>query len=128
LKSYRALVVDDNEDGANIFAAVLEIMGHHPIVVIDARKALAAALAADPHIAFIDISMPHLNGYDLAVQLRSRFSREQLCIVAVSGHADEQSRRASTRAGIDAHLAKPVDPAMVAYTIEIVCKQLVPGG
>jgi CheY-like chemotaxis protein len=124
---YRALVVDDNEDGAKTFAAVLEVMGHTAAVVTDPRQAVAVALEKRPHIAFVDISMPHLSGYDLAIQLRGHFPRDKLCIVAVSGHADERSRRASTKAGIDAHLAKPVDPTMVEYTIDVVCRQLSPG-
>jgi CheY-like chemotaxis protein len=125
-KKFRALVVDDNEDGAAMLATVLRLMGHEPTVVTDSREALKAALATKPDVAFVDIAMPHLNGYNLAVELRRHFPRDKLCIVAVTGHADEASRRASTKAGIDVHLAKPVDPKMLEYTIEIVCKQIAP--
>lgn len=123
-RKYRALVVDDNEDGAAMLAKVLELMGHQPTVVMDPREALKAALATKPEVAFVDIAMPHLNGFDLAVELRRHFPRDKLCIIAVTGHADEASRRASTKSGIDVHLAKPVDPKMLEYTIEIVCKQI----
>lgn len=127
-RKYRTLVVDDNEDGARTFGAMLELMGYETTVLTDPSRALETALRAPPDVAFLDIAMPHLSGYELAVLLRRHFPREKLCLVAVSGHADEQARRASTKAGIDAHLAKPVDPAMLEYTIEVVCRQLSRGG
>jgi CheY-like chemotaxis protein len=115
-----ALVVDDNEDAAESFARVLELLGCEAVFVTDPRKALDEAARLKPHVAFLDIGMPHIDGYQLARALRARFGEDGVKLVAVTAYGTTADRVASRKAGFDAHVAKPVDPALVESIIRTV--------
>ncbi len=115
-----ALVVDDNEDAAESFARVLGLLGCEAVFLTDPRSALAEAERLKPHVAFLDIGMPHMDGYELARVLRARFGEEGLKLVAITAYGTTSDRIASRRAGFDAHVAKPVDPALVESIIRTV--------
>lgn len=123
-KKLRTLVVEDNHDIAQALAALVRMLGHDTDVVTDPTIAVDTAIARRPDIAFVDLAMPHLNGYDLARHLRGHFPRERLGIVAVSAYGDEHARARSRRSGFDAHVTKPFDAEMIESIIDVVGKQL----
>lgn len=114
-----ALVVDDNADVAESFARLLLALGCEAAYVTDPHKALKEAERLKPHIAFLDIGMPEIDGYRLAHLLRRQFG-EELKVVAVTAYASAQDRRAARRAGFDAHVSKPIDIAVVESIIKTV--------
>ncbi|MGZ8320436.1 MAG: ATP-binding protein, partial [Telluria sp.] len=67
---FRILLVDDNVDFVNSVSGLLDLLGHQTLVLHDGMKALEAAPGFQPDVAFIDIGLPGLNGYDLARALR----------------------------------------------------------
>ena len=105
--SGRILVVDDNEDLAQLFAALIELMGYDTRAVFSAEAALAILPAYAPDVVFSDIGMPRMSGYDLARAIRGA-SPAQPLLVAVSGWADAATVDAARQAGFDLHLGKPV--------------------
>ncbi len=107
------LVVDDNADGANTMADLLQMHGHQAQAAYDGHSALALAPALQPQVAFLDLSMPGMDGFELAGQLRRQFPAIQL--VALTGWASEPDHQRSQAAGFHAHLNKPVElPALEA--------------
>jgi CheY-like chemotaxis protein len=108
----RALVVDDFPDVAEALARVLQSMGCAATFVVDSRKAMDAAAALDAEIAFLDIGMPGIDGYELARAFRKRYG-ERILLVAVSAYGSPQHRHKSREAGFDAHVQKPVDAKIV---------------
>lgn len=104
----RILVVDDNVGAAETLGLLLEELGHVTSVVTEARQALAAALAFTPDVVFLDLGMPHLNGFDLARQMRAHPALGEVRLVALSGWGTDHDRARSRDAGIDRHLTKPV--------------------
>jgi PleD family two-component response regulator len=66
----RVLVADDNRDAARTLGMVLELEGYEVRVVHDGTTAIEVARTFRPHAALIDIGMPDLNGYEVAVALR----------------------------------------------------------
>jgi signal transduction histidine kinase len=109
----RILVVDDNEDGAEMLARALENKGYQTRVAHDAPSALRLAGRFSPHVAFIDIGLPVMDGYELAERLRQVPGLEGLRLVALTGYGQESDRVKSRAAGFDHHLVKPVDFAAV---------------
>src|ERR1700677_1313756 len=71
-RAYRVMVVEDNEDIRQMMKDLLEAKGHEALVACDGPSGLEAVLALRPDIAFIDIGLPGLNGYEVAEALRSR--------------------------------------------------------
>jgi PAS domain S-box-containing protein len=109
----RILVVDDNEDGAEMLAGALENKGHRTYVAYDAPAALRLAESFSPDVAFIDIGLPVMDGYELAERLRQLPGLKGMRLVALTGYGQESDRVKSQAAGFHHHLVKPVDFAAV---------------
>ena len=107
--SFRILVVDDNEDSADMLAAGLTAKGHQTRTAHDAPSALRVAETFAPEIAFLDIGLPVMDGYELAARLRGIPGLEGIRLIALTGYGQESDRRKTREAGFARHLVKPVD-------------------
>ncbi len=114
----RVLVVDDNEDAAASLAALLRMSGYQVFMAPDGREALRQASAHPPDVILLDIGLPDLDGCEVARRLRMTPGLERTRLVAMTGYAQEEHRRATQEAGFDAHLVKPVDPDELVKAIE----------
>jgi len=103
----RVLVADDNMDAGESLAMLIEEMGHEARVAQDGAAALAAIHAFRPDVAFVDIGMPKLNGYDVGRRVRAEAWGNQVVLVALTGWGQADDRRQSAEAGFDEHLVKP---------------------
>ncbi|HEU4582297.1 MAG TPA: ATP-binding protein [Polyangiaceae bacterium] len=112
----RVLVVDDNQDAAELLATAIEAMGHQAQIAYDGASALQVAESFQPDVAVLDIGLPIMDGYELARRLRASVRAPQL--VALTGYGQERDKQESLRAGFQAHLVKPVDIQRLAVTIE----------
>lgn len=105
---FRILVADDNVDSAEMLSEALQQMGHEVRIAHDGVATVQTAAAFKPQIAFLDIGMPRMNGYDAARKLRATFG-EDVTLVAVTGWGQESDRQRAREASFDQHLTKPVD-------------------
>ena len=106
----RVLVVDDNEDAAELLALALEALGYVVAVAPDALQALKIAGDLAPDIALLDIGLPVMDGYELAERLTAQHRGAfPLRLVALSGYGQEADRERSMAAGFRDHLVKPVE-------------------
>jgi PAS domain S-box-containing protein len=106
---HKVLVVDDNEDAAEMLARALTAKGHDTRVAHDAPTALEIARAFRPSVAFLDIGLPVMDGYELATRLREIADLQSMRLVAVTGYGQDSDRRKTRQAGFHHHLVKPVD-------------------
>jgi CheY-like chemotaxis protein/two-component sensor histidine kinase len=107
----RILIADDNRDGADSLAMLLNLMGHEVSTAYGGEQAIAAAETLRPEVVLLDIAMPRVNGYEVC-----RFIREQpwgrgVFLIAMTGWGQEEERRHTEEAGFNYHIVKPVDPA-----------------
>jgi PAS domain S-box-containing protein len=105
----RVLIVDDNEDSTELMSMLLKELGHETRVAFDGPHALEVAHEFKPQIAFLDVGLPGMNGYELARRLRQIPACASIPIVAISGYAREGDRQDAMKAGFSAHFAKPID-------------------
>ncbi len=105
----RVLIVDDNEDAAELLAEMLGTLGYATQVAHDGPRALQVALEFKPEFALLDIGLPVMDGYEVARRLREEPSLRGLRLVAITGYGQQEDRRRSEKAGFDAHLVKPVE-------------------
>jgi PAS domain S-box-containing protein len=110
----RVLVVDDNVDAAESLAQLIELLGHSTEVAHDGREAMAKARASPPDVVLCDLGLPGMNGFEVARAIRADPALAGIELVAVSGYAQPEDRRAAAEAGFDAHVAKPADPDTIA--------------
>jgi len=111
VRGLHVALVEDNDDVRLLMGEVLESWGH------EVRQASTGAVGVDlileqrPDIAFIDIGLPDMDGYELARQVRSALGTEKPLLVALSGFSQRRDRERASHAGFDDHLAKPASPA-----------------
>jgi signal transduction histidine kinase len=105
----RVLIVDDNMDAAEMLAAVVSSLGHEIMLAHDGLQGLELAHTFAPHVALLDIGLPTLDGYELAVRLRALSTCSDTRLIAITGYGRPEDRERSRRAGFAHHLVKPVD-------------------
>ena len=113
----RVLIVDDNEDAAELMGEALQLAGHTVEIAHDGARGLELAAAFDPDCVMLDIGLPTIDGYDVARQLRDRDGANRRTLIAITGYGQSSDVRRALDAGFDRHLVKPVS---LAVTLEIV--------
>ena len=114
----RVLVVDDNVDMAEGMVRLLTFAGHAVRKAHDGPAALAVAREHRPEFVLLDIGLPGMDGYEVAVHLRREECCKDAVLVAVSGYGEEQARHRSEEAGINHHMVKPVNIAALFSILE----------
>jgi CheY-like chemotaxis protein len=114
----RVLVVDDNPDAADLLAEALSDAGHAVRTAADGPSALQLVETFLPDIAFLDIGLPVMDGYELASLLRRIPKLSQTPLVAITGYAQDADRKRALVSGFDEHLAKPIQLERVLECID----------
>jgi signal transduction histidine kinase/FixJ family two-component response regulator len=104
----RILVVDDNDDAAELLSLMLEQAGYQTSTAYDGPTALQAAHELTPNIVILDIGLPGMSGYEVAELLRKDERLADTTLIALTGWGTPEDRRKATAAGFDVHLTKPV--------------------
>jgi CheY-like chemotaxis protein len=106
----RVLVVDDCRDTTSSLRLLLSFWGHETWAAEDGPTALLLASVYRPDVVLLDISMPHMDGFELARRLRQLPHLQHGLLVALTGHSHDTFRQRAREAGCDAYLVKPVEP------------------
>ena len=117
-KSRRVLLIDDNLDAAESLAQFLSLSGHDTRIAADGTRGVALAVEFRPEVVFCDLGLPGINGYEVARQLRDLPFGRGMVLAALTGYGQPGDREKTAQAGFDAHLVKPVDPAVIESFLE----------
>ncbi len=122
LKGRFFLVAEDNEINAEIFAALLDMEGASCEVAENGRLALerfCAAPAGEFDAIMMDIQMPVMNGYEAtrAIRALDRADAKTIPIIAMTANAFAEDVKEAMDAGMNGHIAKPLDMAVVREVI-----------
>jgi len=104
----RVVIVDDNEDAALSLAMVCGAWGHEVHTACGGREAIALCGEFSPEIAILDISMPGMNGYELARELRRRFG-DEVVLIALTALSQLEDKGRARDAGFNHHMVKPAE-------------------
>jgi two-component system OmpR family response regulator len=104
----RVICVDDNEDAADSLGTLLTMVGCEVIVAHDAVSALDRIDEFQPQICLLDITMPGMNGCELARRLRESPGGDRMLLVALTALGDYRSLEWMADSGFDQHFTKPV--------------------
>jgi len=105
------LVVDDVHDVTEMIALFLKHAGYQVVTADSAARALQLAESGNFNLVISDIGMPEMNGYELAGALRNLTAYRNTPLIAVTGYTEYDDRGRSLKAGFNAHLTKPIEPA-----------------
>lgn len=116
-----ALVVEDNIDSGKSFVMLLGVLGHNAHLVTDPLQAMEVARRIRPDVAFLDIGLPNLDGFELAKLLKNEFP--QLCLVAVTGYGLPEFAEKARQTGFHAYLKKPAEMRAVEDILATLLKK-----
>ena len=119
----KILVVDDDRDNADSMALLFEAMGHETRIARNGQQAFDSAKVFQPHIAFMDLDMPVLSGYEAALLIRAAMEWPPY-LVAVTGNSRPEVEGATRAVGFNAFLRKPAEPDALLAFIEAAAPKL----
>jgi two-component system cell cycle response regulator DivK len=105
----KILIVEDNEDSRELVVKVLRNKGYEMVEAADGEEALEKAVAEKPELILLDISIPKLDGYEVAKRLKSMEEFQETPIVAFTAHAMKGDREKVIAAGFEGYISKPVN-------------------
>lgn len=106
---FRVLVIEDHRALRLVMVSLLEKLGHKVEVAEDALAAIASLENFQPEVIFSDITMPGMNGLELAQLLRERSDMSEVFMVALTGSGTVSDRELAIAAGFDEYMTKPVE-------------------
>ena len=125
----KVLLVEDNALNCEIATAILEQAGLQVDSVEDGTDAVARmnTAAEDQYdLILMDVQMPRMDGYTATRKIRDMENprKANIPIVAMTANAFDEDRKKAFAAGMNAHVAKPIDMAVLSHTLdEIFAKQ-----
>jgi two-component system sensor histidine kinase/response regulator len=134
LRGVRILVAEDNEINQQIAIELLEGAGAAVTVAGNGRAAVdtlaTTSAGAGFDLVLMDLQMPEMDGFQATAKIRADPRRATLPIVAMTAHATIEERQRCLAAGMNDHVAKPIDPDQLIETVARVCaaaRQTQPG-
>jgi signal transduction histidine kinase len=112
------LVVDDNQDAAELLATIIRMHGYHVEVAHDGPGALDRLDGFSPGAIILDIGLPDMDGYELARRIRERPQQPPAKLIALTGYGQRSDHERSREAGFELHLVKPVNTGQLLDTLD----------
>jgi len=114
----RVMVVDDSEAMVGLLRMWLEDEGCEVFTALSGRDALDLAATYYPDVVFLDLIMPHLDGFHVCSALRQRLAPE---VILMTGVSNPEAKRRGSEMGVVALLEKPFtrEAAIAAYNTAV---------
>lgn len=103
----RVLVIDDDHECAACLAEILELAGHETYFICNGLEAAEAVERFTPSVVLLDISMPDVNGVEVARALRHRY--RDVLLISISGFSETDIGFSRCFDIFDHHLVKPIN-------------------
>ncbi len=113
----RVLVIDDNADAAESLKVMLQLCGHAVEVALSGRDGIDMARSFLPDVVLCDLGLPQMDGLGVAEALRADPALRGVRLIAITGYGGPEHVQQALRAGFDAHLTKPADPARLLQLV-----------
>lgn len=116
----RIAIVDDYPAAAESLAVLLRIRGYEVFTVNDGVEAIKRIKALPPALAFIDIGLPGMDGFDVARCVRREVQDHKIVLVALSGLGGSVELRNGVQSGFDRYLVKPIERQQLDDVLELI--------
>lgn len=122
----RVLLAEDNVTNQQVALGILANLGLQTDVVANGAEALSALRSARYDVVLMDVQMPVMGGYECARIIRDAATAgldNAVPIIAMTAHADADSRKKCQESGMNAHISKPISMHAMSTTL----RQWIPG-
>jgi two-component system cell cycle response regulator DivK len=113
----RILIVEDNEDNEELMRFLMERAGYEVITVENGLDGVEAARREKPDIILMDLSLPELDGWSAARQIKQDPELNNIPLIAVTAHTLPGDRRKALEAGFDSYISKPINIHLFDVTV-----------
>lgn len=113
-RPFRVLVVEDTRAIRYMLVRLLVTMGHEVEEAANGKEGLEKAIAFQPEVILSDISMPEMNGHELATSIRSNDALKHIIMVALTGFGQNADRENALQCGFDDYMTKPADARLLS--------------
>ncbi len=114
----KILIVEDNIDLIQVLGLTLELQGHEVIRATNGKQGLNIATSQLPDLILLDITLPDMDGFAAARQIRQNPKTRSIPILAATGRAFFEDQEACLQNGCDDYISKPFTPKQVASRIK----------
>lgn len=119
----RILIVEDNEDNQDLMRFLLERAGYEVTTVENGLLGIETARRDLPDIILMDLSLPELDGWSAAREIKADPVLAKIPLIAVTAHTLAGDRRKALEAGFDTYISKPINIHMFDVTVGKVLEQ-----
>ena len=114
----KLLIVEDNQDSRELVIKILRNRDYQLIEAVDGEDGLEKAIAEQPDIILLDISLPKMGGYEVAKNLRLREEFKHTTIIALTAHAMKGEEEKALHGGFSGYISKPINVRELPGQIE----------
>jgi CheY-like chemotaxis protein len=105
----KILLVEDNEMNRDMLSRRLIKKGFEVVMAVDGQKGLEMATSETPDIILLDMSLPIMDGWEVARNLKADDKLKAIPIIALTAHAMAGDREKTLEAGCDEYDTKPIE-------------------
>ncbi|GMU86584.1 MAG: hypothetical protein AMXMBFR48_18260 [Ignavibacteriales bacterium] len=116
-------MIEDNEQNMYMLTYLLESNDYQVIQAFSGEEGIAAARQTVPHAILLDIQLPEMDGYTVALKLRENEKLSAVPIIAVTSFAMMGDREKVMASGADGYIEKPIDPDNFIEMMETVIQR-----
>ena len=116
--AHKILLVEDNEMNRDMLTKRLMRKGYEIIIAVDGAEGVASGENQLPDIILMDMSLPVIDGWSAAKQLKNKDQTREIPIIALTAHAMVGDREKAIEAGCDDFETKPIDFPRLIEKIE----------
>jgi two-component system cell cycle response regulator DivK len=116
----KILLVEDNEMNRDMLSRRLQRKGFVVVIAEDGRSGVAMAASESPDLILLDMSLPIVDGWEAARQMKASAKTRSIPIVALTAHAMAGDREKALAAGCDEYDTKPVEFPRLLGKIEAI--------
>jgi two-component system cell cycle response regulator DivK len=109
MSQIRVLLVEDNPDNFELVRYLLEQAGHQVLAANTGRKGMDVARKELPDLILMDLSLPEIDGWKAASQLKADPKTANIPLLALTAHTLPGDRQRALEAGFDGFISKPID-------------------
>jgi two-component system cell cycle response regulator DivK len=117
------LVIEDNFDNLELVRFILSQAGYSVLAAADGRTGLSLARQELPDLVLLDLTIPELDGWHVASELKGDPATAGICVVALTAHTLPGDRKRALDSGCDGYISKPLDlPNFVGEIADLLAK------
>ncbi|MCC6549080.1 MAG: response regulator [Ignavibacteriaceae bacterium] len=121
--SKQILIIEDNEQNMYMLTYLLECSGYEVLQSYSGEDGITSAAKTTPYAVLLDIQLPEMDGYTVAVKLRENKKLSAVPIIAVTSFAMMGDKERVLASGADGYIEKPIDPDNFIAEMEAVISQ-----